>query len=128
MSSPTHAEPEQVDELQLVIEGAFERRASLTVDEIEHSTRPAVERVIEGLESGVLRIAEPDGNDGWKVNEWLKKAVLLYFRTQDMELVEADPAPYWDKVPARFADRKSTRLNSSHVKISYAVFCLKKKR
>ena len=104
MSSPTHAEPEQVDELQLVIEGAFERRASLTVDEIEHSTRPAVERVIEGLESGVLRIAEPDGNDGWKVNEWLKKAVLLYFRTQDMELVEADPAPYWDKVPARFAD------------------------
>ena len=104
MSSPTPAEPEQVDELQLVIEGAFERRASLTVDEIEHSTRPAVERVIEGLESGVLRIAEPDGNDGWKVNDWLKKAVLLYFRTQDMELVEADPAPYWDKVPARFAD------------------------
>ncbi|HEY0676529.1 MAG TPA: 2,3,4,5-tetrahydropyridine-2,6-dicarboxylate N-succinyltransferase, partial [Immundisolibacter sp.] len=39
----------------------------------------------------------------WKVTEWLKKAVLLYFRTQERELVEADPAPFWDKVPARFA-------------------------
>ncbi|MCE7033181.1 2,3,4,5-tetrahydropyridine-2,6-dicarboxylate N-succinyltransferase [Lysobacter sp. GX 14042] len=103
--SPPPAAPgaEPANELQLVIEGAFERRAGLTVDEIEHSTRPAVEQAIEGLESGALRIAEPDGNGGWKVNEWLKKAVLLYFRTQDMELVEADPAPFWDKVPARFA-------------------------
>ena len=103
--SPSPANPvEPLDELRVVIEGAFERRASLTADEIEGSTRPAVEQVMEGLESGELRIAEPDGNGGWKVNEWLKKAVLLYFRTQEMELVEADPAPFWDKVPARFAD------------------------
>lgn len=103
--SPSPANPvEPLDELRVVIEGAFERRASLTADEIEGSTRPAVEQVIEGLESGALRIAEPDGSGGWKVNEWLKKAVLLYFRTQEMELVEADPAPFWDKVPARFAD------------------------
>ena len=59
---------------------------------------------IEGLEKGWLRVAEPDGNGGWRVNEWLKKAVLLYFRTQEMELIEAEPAPFWDKVPARFAD------------------------
>ena len=103
--SPSPANPvEPLDELRVVIEGAFERRASLTADEIEGSTRPAVEQVIEGLESGALRIAEPDGSGGWKVNEWLKKAVLLFFRTQEMELVEADPAPFWDKVPARFAD------------------------
>jgi len=101
--SPT-APAEPMEELRVVIEGAFERRAGLTSDEIEGSTRPAVEQVMEGLESGELRIAEPDGNGGWKVNEWLKKAVLLYFRTQEMELVEADPAPFWDKVPARFAD------------------------
>lgn len=93
-----------LEELRVVIEGAFARRASLTSDEIEGSTRPAVEQVMEGLESGELRIAEPDGNGGWKVNEWLKKAVLLFFRTQEMELIEADPAPFWDKVPARFAD------------------------
>ena len=90
------------DELKFVIESAFERRASLTGDEIDGSTRPAVERVIDGIETGEFRVAEPDGKGGWKVNEWLKKAVLLYFRTQEMEVVDADPAPFWDKIPARF--------------------------
>jgi 2,3,4,5-tetrahydropyridine-2-carboxylate N-succinyltransferase len=75
----------------------------LTPEEMEGSTRPTVERVVEGLESGEFRVAEPDGDGGWLVNEWLKKAVLLYFRTQEMELLEADPAPFWDKVPMRFA-------------------------
>ena len=93
-----------IDELKFVIDSAWERRTALTIDEIEGSTRPTVERAIDGLERGEFRVAEPDGKGGWLVNEWLKKAVLLYFRTREMELVEADPAPYWDKVPARFAD------------------------
>ncbi|MGV8941710.1 MAG: 2,3,4,5-tetrahydropyridine-2,6-dicarboxylate N-succinyltransferase [Lysobacter sp.] len=93
-----------VDELKVVIEGAFDRRGTLTPEEVEGSTRPTVERVIDGIESGEFRVAEPDGNGGWKVNEWLKKAVLLYFRTQEMELVDAYPAPFWDKIPARFGD------------------------
>ena len=92
------------DELKVVIDSAFDRRTTLTPEEMEGSTRPAVERVIDGIESGEFRVAEPDGHGGWQVNEWLKKAVLLYFRTQDMEVVEADPAPYWDKIPARFAE------------------------
>jgi 2,3,4,5-tetrahydropyridine-2-carboxylate N-succinyltransferase len=92
-----------IDELRFMIDSAWERRTMLTPEEMEGSTRPTVERVIDGLESGEFRVAEPDGKGGWSVNEWLKKAVLLYFRTQEMELVEADPAPFWDKVPARFA-------------------------
>ncbi|MFL6593529.1 MAG: 2,3,4,5-tetrahydropyridine-2,6-dicarboxylate N-succinyltransferase [Luteimonas sp.] len=92
-----------VDELRFMVESAWERRTMLTPEEMEGSTRPTVERVIDGLESGEFRVAGPDGKGGWSVNEWLKKAVLLYFRTQEMELVEADPAPFWDKVPARFA-------------------------
>ncbi|UNK51229.1 2,3,4,5-tetrahydropyridine-2,6-dicarboxylate N-succinyltransferase [Lysobacter sp. S4-A87] len=91
-----------VDELKFMIDSAFERRAMLTPDELEGSTRPTVERVISGLESGEFRVAEPDGKGGWTVNEWLKKAVLLYFRVNDMQLVEGYPAPFWDKVPARF--------------------------
>ncbi|WP_226470247.1 2,3,4,5-tetrahydropyridine-2,6-dicarboxylate N-succinyltransferase [Luteimonas panaciterrae] len=91
------------DELKFMIESAWERRTMLTPDEIDGSTRPTVERVIDGLESGEFRVAEPDGKGGWAVNEWLKKAVLLYFRTQEMEVVDADPAPFWDKIPARFA-------------------------
>jgi 2,3,4,5-tetrahydropyridine-2-carboxylate N-succinyltransferase len=93
-----------VDELRFMIESAWERRTMLTPEELEGSTAPTVERVITGLESGEFRVAEPDGKGGWLVNEWLKKAVLLYFRTQEMELIEAEPAPFWDKVPARFAD------------------------
>jgi 2,3,4,5-tetrahydropyridine-2,6-dicarboxylate N-succinyltransferase len=90
------------NELQTLVESAFERRATLTPDEIDGSTRPAVERVMAALEHGTLRVAEPDGRGGWRVIEWLKKAVLLYFRCNDMRLIEAAPAPYWDKVPLRF--------------------------
>ena len=90
------------DELQFMIDSAWERRTMLTPEEMDGSTRPTVERVIDGLEHGEFRVAEPDGKGGWRVNEWLKKAVLLYFRTQDMEVVDADPAPFWDKIPARF--------------------------
>jgi 2,3,4,5-tetrahydropyridine-2-carboxylate N-succinyltransferase len=97
--SPEHA----IDELRFTIDSAWERRTMLTLDEVEGSTRPAVERVIDGLEGGEFRVAEPDGKGGWTVNEWLKKAVLLYFRVREMELVDAEPAPFWDKVPARFA-------------------------
>jgi 2,3,4,5-tetrahydropyridine-2,6-dicarboxylate N-succinyltransferase len=91
------------NELQTLIESAFERRATLTPDEIGGSTRQAVERVIAALEDGTARVAEPDGRGGWRVVEWLKKAVLLYFRCNDMRLIESAPAPYWDKVPLRFA-------------------------
>jgi 2,3,4,5-tetrahydropyridine-2-carboxylate N-succinyltransferase len=97
-----------IDELRFMVDSAWERRTMLTIAEMEGSTRPAVERVIEGLEKGEFRVAEPDGKGGWLVNEWLKKAVLLYFRVQEMELVEADPAPFWDKIPARFADFDET--------------------
>src|SRR5690606_3172784 len=89
------------EQLQAIIEDAFERRAALTAAEIEGSTRPAVEEAIELLESGKARVAVP-GARGWEVNPWLKKAVLLYFRVNDMHLVEAYPAPFWDKVPQRF--------------------------
>jgi 2,3,4,5-tetrahydropyridine-2-carboxylate N-succinyltransferase len=91
------------EELKFMVDSAWERRTMLTPEELEGSTQPTVERVIAGLETGEFRVAEPDGKGGWTVNEWLKKAVLLYFRTQEMELVEAEPAPFWDKIPARFA-------------------------
>lgn len=104
-------------ELKLTIDSAFERRAALTIDEIEGSTRQVVNRVIEGLESGEFRVAEPDGKGHWQVNEWLKKAVLLYFRVNEMALVEAEPAPFWDKVEARFADFDEARFRKLGVRV-----------
>ena len=95
--------PDDHHALRAAIEDAFERRAALTQAEIDGSTRTLVEQAMDLLESGALRVAEPVA-DGWQVNEWLKKAVLLYFRCHDMVLMESYPAPFWDKVPLRFAD------------------------
>ena len=104
-------------ELKFSIESAFERRAALTLDEIDGSTRPLVERVIGGLESGEFRVAEPDGKGGWQVNEWLKKAVLLYFRVNDMVVMDGQPAPFWDKVPARFGDYGEAEFRKLGVRV-----------
>lgn len=103
--------------LQRDIESAFERRASLSDEEIQGSTKALVGRAIDGLESGQLRVAEPDGEGGWKVNEWLKKAVLLYFRVNDMALVESQPAPFWDKVEARFSGYDEARFRAAGVRV-----------
>ncbi len=106
-----------VAEMKFGIESAFERRAMLTMDEIEGYTRPLVNRVIDGLESGEFRVAEPDGNGGWKVNEWLKKAVLLYFRVNDMSVMDGRPAPFWDKVKSRFAGHGEAEFRAAGVRV-----------
>lgn len=106
-----------VAELKFSIESAFERRTMLTMDEIEGSTRALVNRVIDGLESGEFRVAEPDGNGGWKVNEWLKKAVLLYFRVNDMAVMDGAPAPFWDKVESRFEGYDEAAFRQAGVRV-----------
>jgi len=91
MTSPEH-----------LIDSAWERRAELQPAEIESSLRPAIEQALTLLESGERRVAEPDGQGGWRVNQWLKKAVLLYFRINVNRVMGVAPAPYFDKVPLRF--------------------------
>ncbi|HRP72239.1 MAG TPA: 2,3,4,5-tetrahydropyridine-2,6-dicarboxylate N-succinyltransferase [Luteimonas sp.] len=102
---------------QRIIEVAWERRADLGAEEIGDVVKPAVEQVMLGLESGELRVAEPKADGGWQVNQWLKKAVLLYFRSNDMAVVEAQPAPYWDKVEARFAGFDAERFKATGVRV-----------
>ncbi|QBB71472.1 2,3,4,5-tetrahydropyridine-2,6-dicarboxylate N-succinyltransferase [Pseudolysobacter antarcticus] len=92
-----------MQELEAVIDDAWERRTDLTTTEIETRLRPAVERVLSLLESGEKRVAEIDPAGGWRVNQWLKKAVLLYFKiTPNQVMGDGVPAPYFDKVPLRF--------------------------
>ena len=92
----------QHDAWRDAIEDVWERRSDLTVAEIDGSTRPLVDEVLSAIENGQLRIAMPT-SEGWQVNEWLKKAVLLSFRVNESSLMESVPAPFWDKVPLRFA-------------------------
>ena len=88
--------------LQGMIDNAWEAR-----DQVGPSTggtlRIAVETALEWLDTGAARVAEK-GPDGWHVNQWLKKAVLLSFRLNPMEAIPGGPggAPWWDKVPSKF--------------------------
>ena len=80
-------------ELQGIIEEAWLDRALLKSDEI----KTAIRSVIDYLDKGQIRVAENTGND-WKVNEWVKKAVILYFPIQQMETIEVGPYEYHDKI------------------------------
>ena len=83
-------------ELQQTIELAWENRAKLK----EAETKKAIEDVIEKLDKGELRVAEPiDGS--WQVHEWIKKAVILYFPICKMETIEVGPFEFHDKIPLK---------------------------
>jgi 2,3,4,5-tetrahydropyridine-2,6-dicarboxylate N-succinyltransferase len=98
--------------IESLINDAFERRADLNQSEIETHLRPALGQVLDLLESGEQRVAEPDGNGGWKVNQWLKKAVLLYFRITTNRVVDGGSALAFDKVPLRFAHGNDSELQN----------------
>lgn len=90
--------------IEHLIDAAWERRAELDAAEIESTIRPAVEQAMNGLEQGVLRVAEFDAESGWVTHQWLKKAVLLYFRLNANGLMDGGATKSWDKVPLRFND------------------------
>ena len=85
-----------------IIEAAFEERKTIRPESAGEELLTAIEASISGLEQGSLRVAEPAGN-GWRVNEWLKKAVLLYFRIRHNEVIDGAACKYFDKVPLRWA-------------------------
>lgn len=89
-------------ELQQTIEAAFDDIANVTA-ETKGDIRAAVETALALLDRGEMRVAERDGND-WRVNEWLKKAVLLSFRLNDMKPMSGNVngASWWDKVDSKF--------------------------
>lgn len=91
-------------DLAATIDAAWDDRATIGID-TKGDARDAVEAALALLDKGEARVAEPDGAGGWRVNQWLKKAVLLSFRLNDNALVDggAAGAPAFDKVPSKFA-------------------------
>jgi 2,3,4,5-tetrahydropyridine-2-carboxylate N-succinyltransferase len=104
-------------ELAAAIEAAFEARDSVTP--ASSGVRELVEAALELLDSGKARVAEPDGQGGWRVNQWLKKAVLLSFRLNDNELVPgaSGGAPAYDKVPSKFAGWGANRFKEAGFRV-----------
>ena len=93
-------------QLQQIIEKAWENRSLLK----DNETASAIRDVISLLDSGELRVAEPTKN-GWQVNEWVKKAVVLYFPIQTMETIEVGPFEFHDKMKLKTGyDKKGIRV------------------
>ncbi|WP_163265984.1 2,3,4,5-tetrahydropyridine-2,6-dicarboxylate N-succinyltransferase [Chelativorans alearense] len=89
--------------LEQTVEKAFEERDAVTTD-TRGEVREAVEEALTLLDSGAARVAERRENGDWHVNQWLKKAVLLSFRLNPMQVIKGGPgdAVWWDKVPSKF--------------------------
>ncbi len=93
-----------LDRLRGLITEAWEQREDLAPGgDCPEELSSALEAALDGLETGVFRVAEPT-SDGWQVNAWLKQAILLYFRTTANRQIPGGHARYFDKVPLRFAD------------------------
>lgn len=90
-------------QLEHVIEAAFENRDTVTTT-TKGEIRDAVETALNLLDSGKARVAARGEDGTWTVHQWLKKAVLLSFRLNDMEVVKGGPgaSTWWDKVPSKF--------------------------
>jgi 2,3,4,5-tetrahydropyridine-2-carboxylate N-succinyltransferase len=102
--------------LKTLIEAAFEARAEITPSNISRELRIALDECLELLDSGAARVAERrDGS--WQVNDWLKKAVLLYFRANDNRLIEGGHTRFFDKVPMKYAAMDEAALRASGTRI-----------
>jgi 2,3,4,5-tetrahydropyridine-2,6-dicarboxylate N-succinyltransferase len=102
--------------LQSIIEAAFENRANISPKQVDHAVATAIEDTIALLDAGVARIAEKQG-DHWIVNQWLKKAVLLYFRTHENAVIDAGYTRFYDKVPLKYAGSDAASFAQGGVRV-----------
>ena len=105
-----------LETLKTTIERAFERRADLTPGNVAPELAQSLEECLGLLDSGRVRVAER--RDGaWVVNEWLKKAVLLYFRSHDNVVMEAGFTRFYDKVPLKYAQSSAAELRAAGARV-----------
>ena len=103
--------------MQNIIESAWDDRTLLDKSE----TQEAIRQVIKQLDSGKIRVASPVDN-GWQVNEWVKKAVVLYFPIQKMETIELGPLEFHDKIPLKSGYRKKGVRVVPHAVARYGAY------
>jgi 2,3,4,5-tetrahydropyridine-2-carboxylate N-succinyltransferase len=103
-------------ELQSQIEAAWERRQEITPSNVSPELSRALDECVQGLDAGELRVAEKR-ETGWVVHEWLKKAVLLYFRAHDNQVMDAGFTHFYDKVPLKFAESTQEQMRASGIRV-----------
>ena len=99
----------ELEKIKLIIERVFDNNEDINPN-TTGEVKQAIDLALNYLDKGELRVADPIGNSQWKVNQWLKKAVLLSFKINDMDIISGGPqsvnngpANWWDKVPSKFS-------------------------
>jgi len=106
-----------MNHLQEVIDKAWESRNEWDMRSATAETREAVEQSIQLLDDGGVRVAERDSDGNWVTNEWLKKAVLLYFKLHDNQLIHGGDANYFDKVPMKFSNWGDQMFRTAGIRV-----------
>jgi 2,3,4,5-tetrahydropyridine-2,6-dicarboxylate N-succinyltransferase len=104
-------------QLQTIIDAAWENRANLSAASAPKEVSDAVEHVISELNNGHLRVATRQGVGQWTVHQWIKKAVLLSFRLKDNEMIRAGELGFYDKVQTKFAHLDGEQMKATGVRV-----------
>ena len=104
-------------QLQQIIDTAWENRANLSPTSAPKEVSDAVEHVIHELNNGHLRVATRKAVGQWEVHQWIKKAVLLSFRLKDNAPIHAGDLGFYDKVPTKFANLDEAQMKASGVRV-----------
>lgn len=110
-----------IQDLQTVINQAWEDRANLSAQHAPTDVSKAVGQVIDALDNGTLRVAEKVG-DEWTVHQWVKKAVLLSFRLRDNVVMGQAPLQFFDKVPGKFDDYDASAFQAAGFRVAPPAF------
>tara|TARA_R110000868_G_scaffold8205_5_gene42682 strand:+ start:4759 stop:5583 length:825 start_codon:yes stop_codon:yes gene_type:complete len=102
--------------LKPLIETAFENRQNISTETVDAPTLAGIEQCIDKLDSGELRVAEKI-NGQWQTHEWLKKAVLLYFRTHENIKISGGYTDFFDKVPLKYAGMSNAELKATGTRV-----------
>ena len=104
-------------QLQQIIDAAWEDRANISVKSAPKEVSDAVEQVISELNGGRLRVATREAVGLWTTHQWIKKAVLLSFRLKDNEIMRAGDLGFYDKVPTKFAGLDEAAMRATGVRV-----------
>jgi 2,3,4,5-tetrahydropyridine-2,6-dicarboxylate N-succinyltransferase len=104
-------------QLQTLIDAAWDNRAHLSPTSAPTETREAVEHVINELNKGQLRVATRESVGKWTVHQWIKKAVLLSFRLSDNNVIKAGELGFYDKVQTKFSQLSEEEMKATGVRV-----------
>jgi len=104
-------------QLQTILDAAWENRANISIASASQEVRDAVEHVITQLDTGALRVATREAVGQWTTHQWIKKAVLLSFRLKDNAIMHAGDLCFYDKVPSKFAGFDEAAMRATGVRV-----------